>query len=147
MLLAAEFLGGEIPEQRFGLRRRVWADDPDDLASALHYQVDILDDLPPAPEPEQVPGRGERGRSEVRRAVLAALRAGGPYQSPAQLLRHLSAAGQLAPEPTLRAVQKALKQLADNGLARGTEADNGQARYWSATDPAEQDEAGREARA
>jgi hypothetical protein len=136
VLLGAEFLGGEIPEQRFGLRRRVWADDPEDLASTLHYQVSVLDDLPPDPEPPS-PGRGERGRSEVRRAVLAALRAGGPYQSPAQLLRHLSTSGQLATEPTLRAVQKALTQLAADGLAEGTEADSGRARYWSATDPAE----------
>jgi hypothetical protein len=137
VLLGAEFLGGEIPEQRFGLRRRVWADDPEDLASALHYQVDVLDDLPPDPEPERGPGRGERGRSEVRRAVLAALRAGGPHQTPNQLLQHLTTAGQLAPEPTLRAVQKALRQLEDNGLAQGTEADSGRARYWSATEPAE----------
>jgi AAA domain len=137
VLLGAEFLGGEIPEQRFGLRRRVWADDPEDLASALHYQADVLDDLPPDPDPPGGPGRGERGRSEVRRAVLAALRAGGPYQTPAQVLQHLTTAGQLAPEPTLRAVQKALRQLQDNGLAQGTEADSGRARYWSAVDPAE----------
>jgi len=135
VLLAAEFLGGEIPEQRFGLRRRVWADDPNDLASALHYHADVLDDLPPEPEPER--SRGERGRSEVRRAVLAALRAGGPHQTPTQLLTHLTTAGKDVPEPTLRAVQKALRQLADDGLAHGTDADNGRARYWSATDPAE----------
>jgi AAA domain len=135
VLLAAEFVGGEIPEQRFGLRRRVWAEDPDDLASPLHYEASVLDDLPPDPEPERT--KGERGRSEVRRAVLAALRAGGPFQTPAQLLQHLSAAGQLAPEPTLRAVQKALTQLAADGLAHGTEEDRGRARYWSATDPAE----------
>jgi hypothetical protein len=134
VLLSAEFIGGEIPEQRFGFRRRVWADDPEDLASALHYQVDVLDDLPPDPEPERP--RGERGRSEVRHAVLAALRAGGAYQSPAQLLQHISAAGQLTPEPTLRAVQKALKQLAADGLAEGTEAGSGRTRYWSATPPA-----------
>jgi AAA domain len=136
VLLGAEFLGGEIPEQRFGLRRRVWADDPEDLASTLHYQVSVLGDLPPDPEPPS-PGRGERGRSEVRRAVLAALRAGGPYQSPTQLLQHLATAGQLATEPTLRAVQKALNQLAEDGLAAGTEADSGRARYWSATESAE----------
>src|SRR4029450_8246365 len=100
-----EFLGGEIPEQRFGLRRRVWAEDPEDLASPLHYQVDVLDDLPP--EAPEHPGRGELGRSDVRRAVLATLRAGGPYQSPPQLLQHLATAGQFATEPTLRAVQKA----------------------------------------
>ncbi len=136
VLLAAEFVGGEIPEQRFGLRRKVWADDPDDLTSPLHYQASVLDDLPPDPDPPG-PGRGERGRSEVRRAVLAALRAGGPFQTPAQLLQHISAAGQLAPEPTLRAVQKALTQLAADGLAHGTEEDRGRARYWSAADPAE----------
>jgi hypothetical protein len=136
VLLGAEFVGGEIPEQRFGLRRRVWAEDPEDLASPLHYEASVLDDLPPEPEPER-PGRGERGRSEVRRAVLAALRAGGPFQTPAQLLQHISAAGQLAPEPTLRAVQKALTQLAADGLAQGTEGDRGRARYWSAADPAE----------
>jgi hypothetical protein len=44
----------------------------------------------------------------------------------------------------LRAVQKALTQLAADGLAEGSEAENGRARYWSAANPAEPAEGGEE---
>ena len=39
-----EFAGGEIPETRFRMRRRVWADDASDLGSAMHYEVEITDE-------------------------------------------------------------------------------------------------------
>lgn len=36
-----EFSGSEIPETAFRIRRVVWADDPDDLSSPLHYEVAV----------------------------------------------------------------------------------------------------------
>lgn len=40
--LELDFQGDEIAETTIRLRRRIWADDPDDLASALHYEVEEL---------------------------------------------------------------------------------------------------------
>jgi hypothetical protein len=40
--LSFEFTGDEIPDTDLRVRRRVWADDPNDLASALHYEVTRL---------------------------------------------------------------------------------------------------------
>ena len=39
VVLDIDFLGDEIPETTARIRRRVWTDDPDDLASAMHYEV------------------------------------------------------------------------------------------------------------
>jgi DNA-binding MarR family transcriptional regulator len=39
VVLTVSFEGDEIPETEITIRRRVWADDPDDLTSALHYEV------------------------------------------------------------------------------------------------------------
>lgn len=41
--IAWEFTGSEIPETTFQVHREVWADDPDNLASPLHYVVNVLD--------------------------------------------------------------------------------------------------------
>jgi hypothetical protein len=35
--------GGEIPDANFGVRRNVWVDDPDELASPMHYEVEATD--------------------------------------------------------------------------------------------------------
>jgi hypothetical protein len=51
-----DVIGGEIPDQKFRIKRTIWADDPDDLDSSLHYQVEVIDadevdtrmDMPPA---------------------------------------------------------------------------------------------------
>jgi hypothetical protein len=37
--LRAEFVGDEIPDTEATFERRVWADDPDDLDSAMHYEI------------------------------------------------------------------------------------------------------------
>jgi hypothetical protein len=39
-----EFTGGEIPDTRFRMRRRVWVDDPHDLGSAMHYGVEVTEE-------------------------------------------------------------------------------------------------------
>ena len=35
-----EFTGGEIPDTRFRMQRQVWVDDPSDLTSPMHYEVE-----------------------------------------------------------------------------------------------------------
>jgi hypothetical protein len=126
----------------------VWADQPDDLASPLHYEVQLLaDDDPDATPPTR--RQPSPGLSKVRRDVLAALRAGGAYQSPAQLHARLEqTAGEPEQAPTLRAVQKALKELEEAGLAQASEHVKGKGRYWSpvATNPDAPSEEDRAAR-
>jgi hypothetical protein len=72
VLLGAELIGGEIADTRFRIRRRVRADDPDDLGSRLAYAVEVLADddsedltrpRPPCPSP----GNGSSRRCGRRR--------------------------------------------------------------------------------
>jgi hypothetical protein len=41
--IAWEFTGSEIPATSFQVHREVWADDPDELSSPLHYTVEVVD--------------------------------------------------------------------------------------------------------
>ncbi len=59
------FEGDEIPETELRLRRRVWATDPDDLASPLHYRLDALEGGRPEP--------GSDGLRPAERRVLTVL--------------------------------------------------------------------------
>jgi hypothetical protein len=64
--LAWEFTGGEIADTEFTMTRRVRVDDPHDLLSPMHYEVEVVDT-----EPE--PGPGEDGLTFTQVRVLAAL--------------------------------------------------------------------------
>jgi hypothetical protein len=131
VVLAVEVVGGEIPDQSFRVRRQVRAADPGDLASPLHYHVEVLDDADP--------DNPTAGLSPSRRLVLAALQAGGPMQTVKQLGDYTAARGHpLKP----RTIQEALGELEAAALAEGSEAVSGLARYWSATDPPKASAAG-----
>jgi hypothetical protein len=126
VLLGVELIGGEIADTRFGIRRRVQADDPADLGAPLSYAVEVLtaddEDLDPA----------AAALSKSRQWVLTALRAGGDMQTVKQLGDRLAQAGHpLKP----RTIQTALGELEAAGLAAGSEEGNGRARYWSPTTP------------
>lgn len=41
--LELAFVGDEIPDTELRIRRKVWAEDPDDLASPMHYEVERLE--------------------------------------------------------------------------------------------------------
>ena len=51
-----DFIGGQISDQRLRLRRKIWTDDPDNLDSPLHIEIEVsegeesqnADNLPPA---------------------------------------------------------------------------------------------------
>jgi hypothetical protein len=131
VVLGVELRGGELADQTFRVRRRVWADDPADLASPLHYQVEVL------PDDHEQAGAGsgpERGLKQSRQWVLAALRQGGPMQTVKQLGDRTAATGHPLKERTL---QEALADLERAGLAQATDHGPGLARYWSPTDPTE----------
>lgn len=68
VVLSWQFIGGEIPDTTLRLRRRVWAEDPADLGSPLHYAVEVVEDDEAGP----VEGAGLRPSAARVRAVLAA---------------------------------------------------------------------------
>lgn len=60
-------LGDEIPASSVRFRRHVWTDNPDDLASAMHYTVQILETPPPDPS------KPDDGLRPGQRSILEAL--------------------------------------------------------------------------
>jgi hypothetical protein len=124
VVLGVELIGGELADTRFRIRRRIGADDPNDLGSALSYAVEVLAD---DDDPEDLdPAAAALFKS--RQWVLAALRAGGDMLRVKQLGDRLAQAGHpLKP----RTIQTALGELEAAGLAQGSEEGNGRARYWS----------------
>jgi hypothetical protein len=131
VLLGFELIGGELADTRFRVRRRVRADDPADLSSPLAYQVEVL----PADD-GTVDDAAAAGLSPSRQWVLAALRAGGGFQTVKQLGDRLAEAGH-ALKP--RTIQVALGELEAAGLAAGSGEGPGLARYWSPVTPGESD--------
>jgi hypothetical protein len=125
VVLAVEVIGGELADLAFRVRRTVRAEDPADLASPLHYAVEVLPDDP-----------GEDGPASdlkpSRRWVLQALRDGGAMQTVAQLGDRTAADGH---QLKARTIQEALNDLEAAGLAAGTDPGAGLARYWSPADP------------
>ena len=107
--LAWEFVGDEIPETELRVRRRVWADDPDDLASPLHYDVERLDDARAA---------ADDGMRPATKRVLRVLEV-----APGALtVREIG--DDLARDSTgialkVRTIQASLKELEAAGLAEG----------------------------
>jgi hypothetical protein len=125
VVLAVEVIGGELADLAFRARRTVRAEDPTDLASPLHYAVEVLaedtgDDGPVA------------DLKPSRRWVLAALRAGGTMQTVAQLGDRTADDGHPL---KARTIQEALNDLEAAGLAAGTDPGAGLARYWSPATP------------
>jgi hypothetical protein len=123
VVLAVDVIGGELADLAFRVRRTVRADDPADLASPLHYQVEVLPEDPDDLAADLKPSR---------RWVLQALRAGGAMQSVAQLGDRTAADGH---QLKARTIQEALNDLEAAGLAQGTDPGAGLARYWSPADP------------
>jgi hypothetical protein len=124
VVLAIDVIGGELADLAFRVRRRVWAEDPADLASPLHYTVEVLADDPPDDQADEPPG--------ARQWLLAALHANGPHQTVKQLGDHTAAQGHPLRK---RTIQEALAELEERGLVVGTEQAPGLPRYWSATSP------------
>ena len=132
VVLAVEVVGAELADTSFRVRRRIWAEDPADLASPLHYSVEVLADDPASDDPG-----GTSGLSLSRQLVLAALREGGPQQTVKHLGDRTAAQGH---QLRKRTIQEALAELEERGLVQGSEPAPGLPRYWSATDAAEPDQ-------
>jgi hypothetical protein len=52
VVLDIDFQGDEIAETTTRIRRKVWTDDPNDLSSAMHYEVEVLKTDHVAEDPE-----------------------------------------------------------------------------------------------
>lgn len=116
-----EFIGGEIPEKRFRVRREVWAENPGDLGSPMHYRVEVTEE-----GAEAIPS--DLTTSQDR--VLAAL--GGGRQTVKSVGDALAVDGRGQPLKK-RTIQEALAALADKGLADGADEGEGTAREWWTT--------------
>jgi len=113
-----QFVGSEIPDFEFRIRRRVWADDPGDLDSDLNYTVEVT---------ESEDGAPELGRTQTR--VIAALN-DQSNPSTVQVIGDRLAADGNGPPLKRRTIQDALDQLAGGGLADATPTEPGMARVW-----------------
>lgn len=97
------FTGDEIPDTTMKLRRRVWADDPDDLASPMHYEIE-----PIVAEPKTSTWDGP---TQCMDAVLAFLQTHkGEEFSKSALPLSLRAAGHGFQEKTVRLAAETLAQ-------------------------------------
>jgi hypothetical protein len=126
--LRLTFEGDEIPETELRLRRRIWADDPDDLASALHYEVEVL-----AGTSEETTA-GTAALRPAHRRVLAVLRTADDWLN-VDRIGDLIAADDSGFAPLKRrTIQDACKVLTGAGLVRSSDLGTGSshAQLWRA---------------
>lgn len=125
------FKGDEIPETETTIVRRVRADDPEDLSSAMHYSVTQVEDEPA--EDDQTPAELVGLRPAAKR-VLAVLRATAHPVSVKgigdRLAQHPDGKGPLKE----RTIQDALAKLATKNLAADATLP-GTGPLWTATTP------------
>jgi hypothetical protein len=112
-----EFTGGEIADTQFRMRREVWTDDPADLSSPMHYEVEVTE--------EGIVARTDLSPSQDR--VLAALRGRGA-RTVAEIGDTLAGDSQGLPLKP-RTIQKALTALAEKELVDGG-GEEGKAGDW-----------------
>jgi AAA domain len=108
--------GGEIADTQFRTRRRVWVDDPADLSSAMHYEVEVTAE-----------GDDVVRLSPSQDRILDVLKGGGRW-SVQEVGDELAKDGRGHPLKK-RTIQDALKKLAEQGLADG-EGDEGEKGTW-----------------
>jgi hypothetical protein len=127
------FKGDEIPETDFTLVRRIYAEDPEDLNSRMHYSVErVEDDLA---EDDQTPAELVGLRPAAVR-VLGTLR-GVSYAISVKGIGDRLAEDKSGKGPLkARTIQDALRQLADRKLAEEATGP-GTGSLWLATTPSE----------
>jgi hypothetical protein len=126
--LGFEAVGDEIPESEFRIRRNVWADDPDDLNSRLHYQIEAVSDEP-----------GDNANGDMKPAVKRVLKV---LSSATEWLTTKDIGDRVAEDPTgrgglkPRTIQDACRILAERDLAVSYSRDNAYP-VWRAVDAVE----------
>ena len=123
--LELDFVGDEIPETTLRILRRVRAIDPDDLASALTYSVEVLENVPDAT-------RADDGLKPSERRVLDVLnRSAGKWLDKWAIGDDLAAGGFPL---KARTIQNATKTLVEMGLLEPRES-AGSAFQWRTITP------------
>lgn len=120
--LDLEFVGDEIPDTSCRIRRRVWADEPDELGSALHYEVEELDRRGP-----DAPGGDLR---PAHRRVLAVLERTGDWLAVREIGDQIAADDTGLAPLKARTIQDALKVLVDARRAESADAGAGWPGKW-----------------
>lgn len=130
VVLSAEFFGDEIADSQLRFRRRVWADDPADLASPMHYELELLAELDPADRilPDEKPAVGR---------VLAVLIATDKPTTVHDIGDRLAVDDTGLAPLKARTIQDSLKRLAELGRAHRHGATESGAALWQlgAADP------------
>ena len=121
VVLDLDFQGDEIAESTTRIRRKVWADDPSDLTSPLHYEVALIE----APGTPSDPALAGLRPSAVR--VLGVLDKTGDWSSVREIGDVLAEEG--APLKA-RTIQVALGDLVDAGLVTPMGVLGGTAGKW-----------------
>ncbi len=116
-----EFVGGEIPDLSFRTRRKVWADDPSDLTSPMHYEIEVTEEGVEAAPKDLTP-------SENR--VLAALRSGAT-ETVQSIGDELARDGHGKPLK-VRTIQDTLQKLLKKQLVNGVEEEGKAGQWWAA---------------
>jgi AAA domain len=104
-----EIVGDELADIEVTYRRRVWVDDPDDLASAMHYEVEVVDNEM-AVAPDDAPGM-----KPAAARVLRILRATGVWLDHVQIGDALANEGHPLKK---RTILEAGQSLVAEGLAK-----------------------------
>jgi hypothetical protein len=125
VVLELDFQGDEIPETTTRVRRKVWSDDPDDLGSALHYEVEQVElDDHSTDDPEL------KGLAPAAKRVLAVLN-GSPEWWTVQTIGDVLADDSSGRGPLkARTIQAALKDLVSADLAEPKSILGGTAGQW-----------------
>jgi hypothetical protein len=125
VILELDFQGDEIPETTTRIRRRVWTDDPNDLGSPMHYEVEQL-------VADPVVSNDDGLRPSARR-VLAVLDASGEWETVRSIGDALAEDPTGAPPLKARTIQAALTDLVSLDLALTAGLLGGSAGRWRST--------------
>jgi hypothetical protein len=120
--LGFDFMGDEIAESSLRIRRRVWVEDPSDLTSPMHYELEPADDAVPS-DPELA----GLGPAAIR--VLSIVESEGRDLS-VRDIGDLTATARWALKA--RTIQTALRQLEERGLVTSRSQAHGEL-LWRAT--------------
>jgi DNA-binding transcriptional ArsR family regulator len=124
-VLDLAFQGDEIAETTVRVRAKIWADDPDELASDLHYEVEQLEALIESDVESELTGLRP---AAVR--VLRVLEAATEYLTVGEIGDALAvdSTGRTSLKP--RTIQEALKSLSEADLVESTSLLGGNALRW-----------------
>jgi hypothetical protein len=119
-----EVIGGEVPGGTWRVTRKIWADNPDDLDSPLHYEITARepdeDDTPP-------------GWSPAKWKVLQALRAADGPRTNSQLGDWIKTKYGIGLKRNT--ISQCLNELLEDGQADQIDHGKGRQKQWMATDP------------